>query len=141
MSKRARPLFLSFTRQTSNTWIYAVQIDESDVFSTHNKQIHDGAMLANVALGAQASKAWWCLYAHEVAVKEVAGNRVVAAVPCQRSIPNHYRLLDGSIRVNQNSVIDGNTRGMIIDIFHDIGAGGWQRRATPGSGWHRSTGK
>jgi len=70
------------------TFIYLVGIDTGDVTNTHKIQVLDGlegidnnssSNTASVALDAL-----WPVFAHELAVKDIPANRIIAAVECAR---------------------------------------------------------
>ena len=119
------------------SWMYAVEVDEKDVFSTHNKQIHDGFKLAQVRGGKYVGQAWWAIYAHEVAVKQVDGNQVICAAPCLRSMADYYQIMDGSLKINGSCRVDKKIKDLVVSILKEEGKGGWRPRAQRKMGYHK----
>lgn len=128
-------LFPFGKRATEDGWIYAVYVDEKDVFSTHNKQIFDGYLLAQAG---NVGEAWWPIFAHEVAVKTVAGKQIIAAIECKRGIPGFFSLIGKTLTVNANCEADKQYKDLVLKLLRDEANLGSQQRATPQSGYHKA---
>ena len=118
---------------SEDTWMYMVFVPTGEEFSTHNKQIADGIILAQTDPG----KAWWPLYAHEIAVKEVRRENIIAAVKCDRSQKQSFTLI-GNILVNTGCSVSDTYKGPAMDFLKGEVSLGNQMRAQLESGFHAS---
>jgi hypothetical protein len=122
-----------FGKKWKDTWMYAVFIPHGREFSTHNRQIHDGWRYAQI----NPYEAWWCIYAHEIAVPWVPVSDIIAAVKCERMILGYYTLI-APVKYNKLCKIDQEYRKSVKDFLEKEIKAGRQERARPGSGFHKS---